>query len=212
MQIGIIGSGNIGDTAAHLFTDAGHDVMVSNSRSPESLADFVDELGTNAQAGMPAKAAAFGEVIMEAIPFGAYENLPADALAGTIVISASNYYPKRDGEINFGGLTQTELVPEHLADARVVKAFNTLYWETLRDEARTEADLDDRLVLFLASDDEKAKTVVSELIKDIGFTPVDTGTLREGGRCQEPGSLIYNEPMTTTEARSTLAARSTCDR
>jgi hypothetical protein len=203
MKIGVIGSGNIGRTAAELFVEAGHEVTIANSRGPDSLADLVADLGARAHAGTVEEAAKFGEVVLEAIPFGAYGDLPAEALSGTIVISAANYYPDRDGEIDLAGRTQTELVAAHLADSRVVKAFNTMYWETLRDEARPEADREDRLVLFVAGDDEAAKRVVSELIEEVGFTPVDTGSLADSHR-QEPGSPIYNDPMTPAEARTAL--------
>lgn len=203
MQIGIIGSGNIGSTAAKHFVDAGHEVAISNSRGPESLSTLVEELGSNARAMTVEDAARFGEVVVEAIPFGEYEALPAAALSGKIVISAANYYPNRDGEIDLHGRTQTELVATHLADASVVKAFNTMYYETLRNEARPDASLDDRLVLFLAGDDESAKSVVAELIEEIGFAPIDVGSLSDG-RYIEPGSPVYNEPMTPAEARAAL--------
>ncbi|MFC5366447.1 NADPH-dependent F420 reductase [Salinirubrum litoreum] len=204
--IGVIGSGNIGRTLAELFVAAGHEVVISNSRGPESLADLVADLGERACAGTVAEAAECGEIVVEAIPFGAYRELPAEALAGKIVVSASNYYPNRDGEIDFGGLSQTELVADHLGESRIVKAFNTMYWETLRDEGRPSATASERLVLFLAGDDPEAKAVVSELIAEIGFAPIDTGSLAVGGRKQEPGSPIYNEPMTSDEARGRLAA------
>jgi hypothetical protein len=206
MQIGIIGSGRIGRTAAALFAAAGHEVAIANSRGPASLADLVAELGDGVGAATVTEAARFGEVVLEAIPFGAHRELPADALAGTVVISASNYYPDRDGEIDLGGRTQTELVAAHLADSRVVKAFNTMYWETLRDERRPDAARGDRLVLFLAGDDADAKATVADLIEEIGFAAVDTGSLAEGGRRQEPGSPIYNAPMTPAAARDALDA------
>ena len=95
MNVGIIGSGNIGATAARLFADAGHDVAVSNSRGPESLAPLVEEIG--ARAATVEEAAAFGDVVLVAMPFFAYETLPAEALAGKVVIDAMNYYPARDG-------------------------------------------------------------------------------------------------------------------
>jgi hypothetical protein len=204
-QIGIVGSGNIGRTLAALFVRAGHEVVVSNSRGPDSLADLIADLGDNVCAGTPVDAAEFGDVVVEAIPFGAYQELPVEATAGKVVVSASNYYPNRDGEIEFDGRSQTELVADHLRDARVVKAFNTMYWETLRDEARPTAPASERLVLFLAGDDAEANAVVGELIAEIGFTPVDTGSLADGGRRQEPGSPIYNEPMQPAEARKQLA-------
>jgi hypothetical protein len=203
MRIGIVGSGNIGRTAAAHLLRAGHEVAISNSRGPASLADLVAELGEGARASTVEEAARFGEVVLEAIPFGAYDSLPADALAGRIVVSAANYYPDRDGEVDLDGRTQTELVADHLADARVVKGFNTMYWETLRDEARPDAPLDERLVLFLAGDDPEAKTVVADLVEQIGFAPVDVGGLAESHRI-EPGQPLYNEPMTPPEARTKL--------
>jgi hypothetical protein len=139
MQIGIIGSGNIGSTVAKHAVDAGHEVAISNSRGSDSLSEFVADLGSNAQAMTVEEAARFGEVVLEAVPFGEYESLPAGALADTIVISTGNYSLERDGEIDFRGLTETGLVADHLAHSRVVKAFSTMYYETLRTEARPDA-------------------------------------------------------------------------
>ncbi|WP_318566977.1 NADPH-dependent F420 reductase [Salinigranum marinum] len=204
MQIGIIGSGNIGSTAAQLFVDAGHNIVISNSRGPESLSDLVAELGPNVRAGTVNEAASFGDVVLEAIPFGAYETLPVDDLSGKIVVSAANYYPQRDGEIDFDGHTQTELVAAHLVDSTVAKGFNTMYYETLRDDAHPDAPIEERLVLFIAGDDTNAKTTVARLIEEIGFAPIDVGSLEEGAH-MEPGSPIYNEPMRPDAARSALA-------
>jgi len=208
MKIGIIGAGDVGGTAAQHFTDAEHEVMISNSRGPETLTDLVAELGSNARAGTVSEAAAFGDVVMEAIPFSAHESLPAEDLRGKIVISASNYYPGRDGLMDLAE-THTDTVAGHLEGSRIVKAFNETYWETLRDGQRLDADIDDRLAMFLAADDEDAKKVVADLIKDIGFAPVDAGPLTEGGRHIEPGSPIYTDPMTASEARERLAALKT---
>jgi hypothetical protein len=205
MQIGIIGSGNIGRTAARHFVDAGHDVAVANSRGPTSLTDLVADLGQHARAATVTEAASFGDLVLEAIPYGEYDTLPADALAGRTVVSAANYYPDRDGDVDLDGRTQTELVAAHLADSTVVKAFNTMYYETLRDEARPDAPLDDRLVLFLAGDDEAAKETVAGLIEEIGFAPLDVGSLRDGA-VMEPGSPIYNEPMSLATGRTELDA------
>lgn len=205
MKIGIIGAGNMGGTAAQNFAEAGHEVMISNSRGPESLTDLVDELGTTVQAGTVSEAADFGEVVMEAIPFGAYEALPVDSLSDTIVISVSNYYPARDGLMDVEK-THTDFIAEYLEDSRVVKAFNAMYWETFQDEQRPDTDPDDRLAVFIAGDGHESKAVVSDLIEDIGFTPVDAGPLTEGGRHLEPGSPIYTEPMTASEAQTRLTA------
>ena len=205
MRIGIIGSGNIGSTAARLLGRAGHEVAISNSRGPETLQELVQEIGPNARAATAEEAAGFGEVVLEAIPFGRYEELPVEPLAGKVVVDAANYYPQRDGEIGLGDLTHSEAVARHLPGARVVKAFNTMYYETLASEGRPGAPAEERLVLFVAGDDEEAKATVSQLIEEIGFAPVNTGSLREGGRKQQPGSAIYNEPMTPPRAREALA-------
>ena len=204
MNIGIVGSGNIGATAARLLAEAGHEVAVSNSRGPETLERLVAAIGPRARAATVEEAADFGEVVLVAIPFFAYETLPTDLLAGKTVVDAMNYYPGRDGEMNLDGLGSSELLARRLPDARIVKAFNTMYYETLGVEGRPDAPPAERLVLFVAGDDAEAKAVVSGLIEEIGFTPVDVGTL-EDGRKQQPGSPIYNAPMNEAQAREELA-------
>jgi predicted dinucleotide-binding enzyme len=204
VNIGIIGAGNIGATAAKLFVEAGHEVAISNSRGPETLSGLIEEIGGGARAVAIEEAADFGEVVLEAIPFGRYEDLPADRLSNKIVVDASNYYPGRDGEIELEGRTSTEVLARHLSGSRIVKAFNTMYYATLASEGRMDAPVEQRLVLFVAGDDEGAKQTVSGLIEEIGFAPVDTGPLESSGR-QEPGSPIYNKPMTPEQAREVLA-------
>ncbi|MEM9663843.1 MAG: NAD(P)-binding domain-containing protein [Bacteroidota bacterium] len=208
MQIGIIGSGNIGGTLAQLLVGAGHDVALSNSRGPDSLADQVAALGNRARATTPEEAARFGEVVIEAIPYGKIETLPAEALAETILVSASNYYPGRDGRIEavegVEALTQTERVAHHASEARVVKAFNTIYWIHLRDQGDPSLALEDRRILPLASDDEDAKVLVADLIRELGFAPYDMGLLRDGGAQMQPGQPIYNKDITLREIRDRL--------
>jgi len=204
MNIGVIGSGNIGATAAGLFAAAGHEVVVSNSRGPETLRGLVEEIGPGVRAGTVGEAALFGEVVMEAIPFGRYESLPAEKLAGKVFITASNYYPGRDGEVDHGGLASSELVQRHLPGARVVKAFNTIYFGRLKENGRPDAPVEERETIFVAGDDAEAKEIVFGLIEEIGFATVDTGTLAESRR-QEPGSPVYNVPMRPDQAREALA-------
>jgi 8-hydroxy-5-deazaflavin:NADPH oxidoreductase len=120
MRIGIIGAGQIGGTLAVLFIDAGHEVALSNSRGPETLAGLVDELGGRAQASTVAKTARFGDVIVVAVPFGRYCELPTEGVAGKVVIDA-NYDPQRDGhfeELDSGRATSSELLQAHLPGAR----------------------------------------------------------------------------------------------
>ena len=204
MNIGVIGSGNIGATAARLFAAAGHEVAISNSRGPETLGGLVEEIGPGVRAATVEEAAGFGEVVMAAIPFGRYTSLPAERLAGKVFITASNYYPARDGEVDHGGLTSSGLVQRHLPGARVVKAFNTIYFARLRDNGRPGAPVGEREVVFVSGDDEGAKGFVAGLIEEIGFAPVDAGTLAESRR-QEPVSPVYNVATNPAQAREMLA-------
>lgn len=207
MRIGVIGSGKIGSTAARLFARAGHQVAIANSRGPETLSDLVEEIGENATAATLEEAATFGEAVLVAIPFGAYRDLPADALGGRVAIDAMNYYPSRDGnlaELDDDSTTSSELLAAHVSNAKVVKAFNTMNWQVLGERGKPGGG-GDRLAIFIAGDDADAKSLIAGLIDDIGFVPVETGDLAEGGRRQQPGSPIYNQPVTESEARGVLA-------
>jgi predicted dinucleotide-binding enzyme len=199
----MIGAGNIGATAARNFLDAGHAVALSNSRDPDTLQGLIADLGDDSQALTVEEAIEFGDLVMEAIPYADLESLPADALAGTILISASNYFPQRDGDIDFDGQTQTERLAAMLPDTRVVKAFNTIYWEHLRDQGDPSLPMDERRVIPLAGNDDDAKEIVATLIDDVGFAPLDLGTLRDSRR-MEPGQPIYNKTLTRPEAQTLL--------
>lgn len=204
MRIGIIGAGNIGATLAQLLVNVGHEVTISNSRGPDTLRDLLRTLGSNAHAATGAEAAAFGDVVIEAIPFGRYRDLPVDQLAGKIVVTASNYYPQRDGMVDVGGRAQSELVAAQLPGARVVKAFNTIWSEHLKRQGDTTKPLDERRVIFIAGDDADAKHVVADLITEIGFGPLDVGSLHDSIK-QEPDTPIYNRDLTVAQARTILA-------
>jgi predicted dinucleotide-binding enzyme len=203
MKIGIIGSGHIGSTLARHFAKAGHKVGLSNSRGPVSLMSLVHSLGPNACAMTVPEAAKFGEIILLAVPWRSPEALPpAEFVAGKIVIDAMNPYSAEGEVMDLGERTSSEEVARRLPRARLVKAFNTMYYHTLATEARPNEH--NRLALFLAGDDPQAKTVVAKLIEQIGFAALDTGSLREGGRKQQPGSPIYNLPMALEEAHEAL--------
>ena len=209
MKIGIIGSGNIGATSARLFVRAGHEVALSNSRGGEGLEALIAELGPKAQATTIEDAARFGEVLLVAIPFGRFRRLPADAFKDKIVIDAGNYYPQRDGnftELDNDETTSSELLASHLKGARLVKGFNTIWFEHLRTQSSTNLPLEERRAIFIAGDDSRAKEVVARLIEEIGFAAVDTGFLHEGGRLQQPGTALYNKELTAKEAADLLAA------
>ena len=202
MNIGIIGAGHIGGTAARLFVKAGYEVAVSNSRGPASLRSLASEIGPQAHATDVDDAARFGSVILLAVPWRTPEALPAPELvAGKIVIDAMNPYGPGGEILELGTTTSSEEVRSRLPGARLVKAFNTIYYQHLATLGSTGLPLDDRYAILVAGDDAEAKQAVSKLIDQIGFAAVDTGGLVEGGRRQQPGSPIYNHPMTAKEAQ-----------
>ncbi len=193
MKIGIVGAGMIGGTLATLFTRAGHEVALANSRGSETLAETIGGLGPNAHAATAADAASFGEVVVVAIPLKAYMALPVEPFAGRIVVDANNYYPQRDGqiaELDAKIATSTGLLARHLKEARVLKAFNTIYFEHLRDRGDTGAPAADRFSIPIAGDDAGAKATLTDLIDQIGFSAVDTGLLADSWR-QEPDTPVY---------------------
>ncbi len=204
MRIGIIGAGHIGGTTARLFVDAGHEVAIANSRGPETLRELVAQLGPNARAATPDEAARFGEIVLLAIPLKDYTTLPVDELRGKIVIDAMNYYPNRDGhyaELDLGERGSSELVAAHLEGARVVKAFNTIWFEHLKTKGNKNVPVDDRRAIFISGDDSDAKNAVSRLIEEIGFGAYDMGSLHDS-RDQQPDTAVYNRDVTVAEARA----------
>lgn len=208
MKIGIIGAGMIGATAGRLFVEAGHDIAISNSRGPGSLKDLVRELGPRASAMSVADAARWGEVVLLAVPWRKPEALPpAEAVAGKIVIDAMNPYGPGGAVMDLGATTSSEETRKRLPGARLVKAFNTIWYKHLAERGRPDLPADDRHAIFVAGDDDLAKRVVVNLIDDIGFGGVDTGSLAEGGRRQQPNSALYNTPMTVRDARVAVARR-----
>jgi len=210
MRIGVIGSGKIGGTVARLAAGAGHEVAIANSRGPESVEPLAAEIGHGARAETVEDVAHFGVMILIAIPFNALDELPADGLAGRIVIDAMNYYPNRDGnipELDSEELTSSELTARHLDRSRVVKSFNTMRWTDLGEGGKPDADFDDRLAMYIAGDDEDAKMSVGGVIDQFGFAPLDVGNLRDGGRQLQPGSPVYGESLTLADAKGVLAWR-----
>jgi 8-hydroxy-5-deazaflavin:NADPH oxidoreductase len=183
-------------------------VVIANSRGPDSLRGLVEELGTGIRAGTVTEAARHGELVLLAVPFKAVADLPPEPLAGRIVVDANNYYPDRDGHVaalDADETTSSELLAAHLPGARVVKAFNTMYYVTLREGGRPEAPPHERLALFVAGDDLEAKQVVAGLIEELGFTPIDVGGLADGGRRLQPGAPVYGAELIPAEAEERLA-------
>ena len=205
--IGLIGAGHIGGQLARLAVQHGYDVVVSNSRGPETLKDLVRELGPRARAGTVAQAAAAGDIVVVTIPLKSIGDVPAAPLAGKIVIDTNNYYPQRDGhipELDREQTTTAELLQRHLPSSKVVKAFNHIYAAELTTHGQP-AGTPNRRALAIAGNDAEARTVVAQLIDQFGFDVVDMGGLAESWRIQRdtPG---YGPRRTAGELRRDLAA------
>jgi predicted dinucleotide-binding enzyme len=184
--IGLIGSGNIGSTVARLAVAAGYDVVLSNSRGPETLADLVADLGPRARAATAAEAAAAGDLVVVTVPLKAYREVPVEPLRGKVVIDTNNYYPQRDGhiaELDDESTTVSELLQTHLPESHVVKAFNNISFVHLGRLGRPSGS-PERSVLAIAGNDADAKATVTQFLDSIGFDAYDVGPLAEGWRYQ----------------------------
>src|SRR5687768_8509711 len=205
--IGLIGAGNIGSQVARAAIASGYDVVLSNSRGPETLADLVAELGPRSGAGTSEAAAAAGDLVVVAVPLKAIGDIPVEPLVGKVVIDANNYYPRRDGNITAlddDSVTSSELLQARLSGARVVKAFNHIYARQITTDG-TPPGTRNRRALAIAGDDPVAKVRVAELIDGFGFDVVDAGPLAESWRIQ-PGTPGYVQRLNTEELTSALAA------
>jgi hypothetical protein len=207
MNIGILGAGNIGSNAARLFAAAGHSVRLANSRGPASLGKLVEDMGPHVIASTPEDAVAFGDLVLLAVPWPAKEEAIPEAgpYDGKIVVDAMNPYTE-DFEIeDLGDRTSSEIIATLVPGARLVKAFNTIYYRRLATEGKPKGSKG-RLAIPVAGDDADAKAIVMGLIDEIGFDAVDSGSLAEGGRRQQPGTPVYNQPLDAREAKAALAS------
>jgi predicted dinucleotide-binding enzyme len=205
--IGLIGAGHIGSQVARLAVASGYDVVISNSRGPETLAALVAELGPHARAATPEDAARAGDIVVVTVPLKSYRAVPVAPLAGKVVIDTNNYYPERDGhipELDNESTTTSELLQAHLPASKVVKAFNHIYAAELTKHGQP-AGTPNRRALAIAGDDREAKATVTHLLDQFGFDTVDAGPLREGWRIQRdtPG---YGPRRTAEELKKDLAA------
>ena len=205
--IALIGAGRIGSQVARLAVANNYDVVLSNSRGPESLSELVAELGPRARAATVVEAAKAGDIVVVTIPLKHYRSVPVEPLAGKIVIDTNNYYPQRDGhipELDNESTTTSELLQAHLPASKVVKAFNHIYAAQLTTDG-TPPGTPNRRALVIAGDDAGAKATVTRLLDQFGFDTVDAGPLKEGWRIQRdtPG---YGPRRTADELRRDLAA------
>ncbi len=206
MKIGIIGAGNIGSALTRRFTAAGHQVFVANSRGPQTLTKLAAETG--AKAVNVKEAAHAGEVVVVTIPEKNIPSLPSDLFkdvpASVVVIDTGNYYPRqRDGRIDAfeAGMPESQWVAQQLGRS-VIKAFNNIYAARLQNFGLPRGTTG-RLALPVAGDDPKAKAIVSQLIDEIGFDPVDAGSLAESWR-QQPGTPVYAQDLAVAGVQHAL--------
>ena len=203
--IGLIGSGNIGQAVAHLAVNAGYDVVLSNSRGPDTLQDVVAELGERADADTAEGAATRGDLVVVTIPLKNYVDVPVEPLAGKVVIDTNNYYPQRDGqiaELDDHSTTSASMLQGHLPDSKVVKAFNHIQAGHLREQGKPSGT-EGRRALAIYGDHTDAKQVVGELIDGFGYDVVDGGPLEESWRI-EPGTPGYGAELGADGLRSAL--------
>jgi len=203
MEIGIIGSGNIGSTLAGYLTNLGHEVLIANSRGPETLTEIVAKTGV--KAATAEQAARAKDLVILAIPQKAMVNLPIDILAASkaIVVDAGNYYPSRDGQIAeiANGATDSEWVAK-IVGHPIIKAFNNIVAPSLASKA-TSAGNANRIALSVAGDDTGQKQLVMKLIDEIGFDAIDGGLLSESWR-QQPGEPAYCQDLDKENLKTAL--------
>lgn len=203
MEIGIIGTGNIGSSLAGHLIKSGHQVVIANSRGPETLTEIAAKTGAN-----PVDvevAASAKDLVIIAIPQKAMVNLPIDILAASkaIIVDAGNYYPSRDGKIVDiqNGLTDSEWTAKVIGHP-VIKAFNNIVAPSLAEKA-VAAGSSNRIALSIVGNDAEQKEVVMKLIDEIGFDAIDGGLLSESWR-QQPGEPAYCQDLDKETLKAAL--------
>lgn len=205
-KIGIVGSGNIGGTLGILLGRAGYKIFFS-SRHPENLKDLVTAAGPKASAGNVAEAIAFGDVIIMSLPMKAFRELDAEtkkALKSKIVIDTSNPYPERDGAIaeearrDPGGTGS--FIARLLSGARIVRAFNTVYFEDLKKTINKDGE---KIGIPIAGDDEDGVKAAVELAEHAGLAPVVVGGLSKS-KMFDVGTAVYATSASAREIKQKL--------
>ncbi len=204
--VGIIGAGNIGSALAQGFADHGYDVVIANSRGPETLGDLVASVGDRARAATAEEAAEAGDIVVVTVPLKAIDDLPVAPLAGKTVLDTNNYYFERDGRIaalDEKKTTTSQMLQERLPQSVVVKAFNHIpAADILTDGA--PAGSADRRALATSSDSDEAVDLVTRIYDQFGFDTVNVGPLAESWRV-ERDQPAYVVRQTRTELEQNLA-------
>jgi len=197
-SVSFVGAGHMAESLSRSAVSAGLTVNVSNSRGPQALKPWVRELSPSANAMTPREAVAAGDVVVLAIPFGSFEQLPSDLVDGKALIDLTNYYPGMYAPqplLDTGAITSSELLQRHFPGARVVKAFNTIAFQHITNLARPSG-APDRTAIPVAADDTSDLELVSGLLDDLGFDALAAGTLADSWRF-EPGSPAFVNPYLT---------------
>lgn len=204
-RIGVIGSGNIGGTIGGLWVKKGHSVFFS-SRHPEELKGMIAKLGSLAKAGTVEEAAAFGDVLFIAVPYGAVPQIGKDYSAkmkGKVMLDACNAVSTRDGaiadEVEQNGIGVT--TQKYFPGVRIVRAFNTMSYMVFAREANRP---DPKLAIPIAGDDPQAVQIAAALVRDAGFDPVTVGTLADARRFQR-GQPGYGQQVSAAELKQKLS-------
>lgn len=200
---GIIGAGHIGSQVARAALAQGHQVVISNSRGPETLSDLIAELGPNARAATAAEAGAAGDVVVVTVPLGALDQVPVEPLAGKIVLDTNNYYFERDGHITAldeGKTATSQMLQEHLPTSKVAKAFNHIAFGDITTDG-LPAGAENRRALATASDFDDAAAFVTSFYDEIGFDTVNIGPLSESWRVERdrPAYVVRQNAAELTE-------------
>lgn len=201
--IGIIGAGHIGSQIARKAVQLGYDVVISNSRGPETLTGLVAELGPRARAATPAEAAAAGDFAVVTVPLGSIGDLPVPPLEGKIVIDTNNYYWERDGrfpELDSGQATTSGLLQKHLPTSKVAKGFNHIMAKEIATDG-APAGTANRRALATASDYPEAAELVTRFYDEFGFDTVNIGPLSESWRVERdrPAYVVRQNAAELTE-------------
>jgi predicted dinucleotide-binding enzyme len=184
--IGIIGAGHIGSQVARAAIGVGYDVVIANSRGPETLGDLVAELGPHARAATAEEAAAAADFAVVTVPLKNYEQIPVEPLAGKVVIDTNNYYFERDGHIaalDNGVDTVSGMLQRHLPTSKVAKGFNHIMATDITTDGHP-AGSPERRALATASDYEEAAELVQRLYDELGFDTVNVGPLADSWRVE----------------------------
>ena len=203
LRIGIIGSGQMGGSLGMKWAAAGHEIFFS-SRNPDQLMDLVAEAGSNAQAGFPDEAAAFGEIVLIAVPYGALPQVGRDLaplLQGKVVIELGNPREDRDGPMANDAMARGTGVAsaDYLPGVRLVRALNAIGANMVGEAPRSP----DRVGVPIAGDDPEAVEITTRLVAEAGFDPVVVGSLTRA-REFDRGTEVYVRGMSAAELREAL--------